>query len=100
MRMLLPNKETTQEECTSRETFSNHVIAASTSKNSSPGSINFSISFGNGHCGSKMSAGSLECWSKPYLQVSLSHLSLYIYIYIIFKISYQHLETTTRDSSL
>ena len=97
MRMLLRNNETIQEESTSRETFSNQVIAAGTSKNSSPGSINLGLSFGNGQCGSKMS-GSLECWFKPYLQVSLFLLCIYIYIhiyiYIIFKIFCEHLEAT------
>ena len=73
MRMLLRNNETILEESTSRETFSNQVIAAGTSKNSSPGSSNLGLSFGNGQCGSKMS-GSRECWFKPYLQVSLSFL--------------------------
>ena len=43
MPLVLPNNETIQEECTSRETFSNQVIAAG-----------------------------LECWLKPNVQVSLS----------------------------
>ena len=43
MPMVLPNNETIQEECTSRETFSNQVIGAG-----------------------------LECWLRPNLQVSLS----------------------------
>ena len=81
MRMLLRYNETIQEESTSRETFSNQVIAAGTSKNSRPGSINLGLSFGNGQCGSKMS-GSRECWFKPYLQVSL-FLHLYLYLYNI-----------------
>ena len=84
MRMLLPNNETIQEECTSRETFSNQVIAAGISKNSSRGSINLGIPFGNGQYGSKMS-GHLECWFKPYLQVSLSFS--FVSISIISKIS-------------
>ena len=48
MPMVLPNNETIQKECTSRETFSNQVISAG-----------------------------LECWLKPNLQVSLS-LSLFV----------------------
>ena len=51
MPMVLPNNETIQEECTSRERFSSHVIAAG-----------------------------LECWLKPNLQVSLSLIYIYIYI--------------------
>ena len=77
MRMLLPNNETIQEECISLETFSNQVIAAGISKNSSRGSVNLGIPFGNGQYGSKMS-GHLECWFKPYLQVSLL-ICIYIY---------------------
>ena len=63
MRMLLRYNETIQEESTSRETFSNQVIAAGTSKNSSRRSIYLG----------KISS-SLECWPEhgPYLQVSLS----------------------------
>ena len=51
MPMVLPNNETIQEECTSRERFSSHVIAAG-----------------------------LECWLKPNLQVPLS-LSLCIILF-------------------
>ena len=64
MPKLLPSNETIQWECTSRETiFSNQVIAAGTSKNSSRRSIYLG----------KISS-SLECWPEhgPYLQVSLS----------------------------
>ena len=64
MPKLLPSNETIQWECTSRETiFSNQVIAAGTSKNSSRRSIYLE----------KISS-SLECWPEhgPYLQVSLS----------------------------
>ena len=64
MPKLLPSDETIQGECTSRETiFSNQVIAAGTSKNSSRRSIYLG----------KISS-SLECWPEhgPYLQVSLS----------------------------
>ena len=74
--------DTCRRQCTSRETFSSQVIAAGTSKNPGPGSIYFGISFGNGQCGSKMSADSLECWFKPSLQVSLFLICLYISISI------------------
>ena len=51
MPMVLPNNETIQEECTSRETFSNQLIVAG-----------------------------LECWLKPNLQVSVSLMYIYICI--------------------
>ena len=58
MPMLLPCTETIQEESTSRETFSNQVIAAGTSKNSSRGSSNLDIPFVNRQCGSNISSAS------------------------------------------
>ena len=72
MPKLLLSNGTIQEECTSRETlFSNHAIAAGTLNNSSQGSNYLGIPFVNGHCGSEISS-CLECWYRPYLQVSLS----------------------------
>ena len=68
MTQLLPSNETIQGECTSRETiFSNQVIAAGTSKNSSQGSL----------YKGKISS-SLECWLKhgSCLQVLSLSLSL------------------------
>ena len=58
MPMLLPSTETIQEESTSRETFSNQVIAAGTSKNSSRGSINLDLPIVNRQCGSSISSAS------------------------------------------
>ena len=58
MPMLLPNTETIQEESTSRETLSNQVIAAGTSKNSSRGSTNLDRPIVNRQCGSNISSAS------------------------------------------
>ena len=72
MPKLLLSNGTIQEECTSRETlFSNHAITAGTSNNSSRGSNYLGIPFVNEHCESEISS-CLECWYRPYLQVSLS----------------------------
>lgn len=58
MPTLLPSTETIQEESTSRETFLNQVIAASTWKSSSRGSTNLDIPFVNRQCGSNISSAS------------------------------------------
>ena len=58
MPMLLPSTETIQEESASRETFSNQVIAAGTSENSSRGSTNLDLPIVNRRCGSNISSAS------------------------------------------
>ena len=104
MPMLLPSTETIQEESISRETFSNQVIAAGTSKNSSLGSTNLDlpivnrqykrkkssagtsnlnqggstklgIPFGHGKSGTNLTS-SLESWFQLYLKVIPPSLSL------------------------
>ena len=58
MPMLPPSTETIQEESASRETFSNQVIAAGTSENSSRGSTNLDLPIVNRRCGSNISSAS------------------------------------------
>jgi hypothetical protein len=77
MPMLLPttieNVDVAEEACTSPKTLSNQVIAAGTSRNSSPHFIYLGIPLGDGQYGSTSSKGILESWFKTtYFQLSLS----------------------------